>query len=109
MIGHRRYLGVPIVVAIPVRDEAERIGPCILALARQTRKPDAVVLLLNNCSDGTETIARELAPSLPYELHIICHTFPPAIANAGQARRLAMQHAADLAGREGVLLTTDAD
>jgi glycosyltransferase involved in cell wall biosynthesis len=98
-----------VVVAIPAKDEAERIGPCVLALARQTRKPDAVVLLLNNCRDGTEAIARELSSRLPYKLHIICHTFPPAATNAGQARRLAMQHAAELAGRDGVLLTTDAD
>jgi hypothetical protein len=110
MADHRRYpRDVPVVVAIPVKDEAERIGSCILALARQTRKPDTVVLLLNNCEDGTEAIVRDLSSRLPYELHIICHTFPPAIANAGQARRLAMQHAADLAGCDGVLLTTDAD
>jgi hypothetical protein len=98
-----------IVVAIPVRDEAERIGACVLALARQTVQPDAVVLLLNNCTDRTELVARGLSVGLPYELRIIGHEFPPAAAHAGPARRLAMQHAADLAGSDGILITTDAD
>jgi len=97
------------VVAIPARDEADRISLCIQALARQTRSPDAVLLLLNNCSDLTETIARNLSATLPFALHIVCHAFPPVEANAGGARRLAMQLAADLAGPDGVLLTTDAD
>ena len=99
----------PIVVAIPAKNEAERIGCCLLALALQTVKPDSVVLLPNNCSDGTAAIANGLALQLPFRLHIRCHTFPPPIANAGNARRLAMLHAAELAGPDGVLLTTDAD
>jgi len=97
------------VVAIPARDEADRISACIMALARQNRAPEAVVLLLNNCSDLTETIARNLAATLPFKLHVACHTFPPPDAHAGHARRLAMQLAGDVAGPDGVLLTTDAD
>jgi hypothetical protein len=97
------------VVAIPARDEADRIGRCLQALALQSRHPDAVLLLLNNCNDLTETIARNLSAALPFTLHIVCHTFPPAEANAGNARRLAMRLAAERAGPDGVLLTTDAD
>jgi hypothetical protein len=96
-------------VAIPVRDESERIGPCLTGLHQQSQRPDTVLLLLNNCSDATETIARDLAPSLGYRLEIINRVLPPAQANAGHARRLAMQLAATLAGPDGVLLTTDAD
>lgn len=102
-------LAIVPVVAIPARNEAARITNCLLALARQTRRPDGVVLLLNNCTDATEAIARRLASHLPYRLHVVCHTFPPALANAGNARRLAMRYAADLAAGDGVLLTTDAD
>ena len=110
LISHRRLARHPTaVVSIPVRDEADLVGACILAFARQTRRPDAVLLLLNNCSDQTETIARNLSGTLPFALHIVSHTFPPADANAGNARRLAMQLAAELAGTDGVLLTTDAD
>ncbi|MGD0106200.1 MAG: glycosyltransferase [Rhodopila sp.] len=97
------------VVAIPARDEAERIGPCLVALNEQIQRPDTVVLLLNNCSDCTETIARALAPGLQFRLDLISRDLPPVLANAGHARRLAMAMAAESAGPDGVLLTTDAD
>ncbi len=71
--------------------------------------PDAVLLLLNNCSDLTEAIARDISACLPFNLHIINHEFAPTAAHAGNARRLAMRLAADLGGPGGVLLTTDAD
>jgi glycosyltransferase involved in cell wall biosynthesis len=54
-----------VVVAIPAKDEAERIGPCLLAPARQTTQPDAVLLLLNNCTDRTEAMARAVVSGLP--------------------------------------------
>jgi glycosyltransferase involved in cell wall biosynthesis len=98
-----------IVVAIPVKNEADRIASCLRSLARQTVMPCAVLLLLNNCTDETDAAARALAMSLPYKLHIKCHTFPSPVANAGHARRMVMQHAAELAGFGGILLTTDAD
>jgi hypothetical protein len=97
------------VVAIPVRDEADRIGACLTALNAQIQPPDAVVLLLNNCRDETEAIARSMAPRMRFRLDIARRTLAPAQANAGHARRLAMQRAAGLAGEHGVLLATDAD
>jgi GT2 family glycosyltransferase len=97
------------IVAIPARDEADRIGPCLIALNQQTRPLDAVVLLLNNCTDATETTARTIAPTLHYRLDIVSANLPPSQANAGHARRQAMQLAADRAGPNSVLLTTDAD
>src|SRR3954468_12343364 len=97
------------VVAIPVRNEAEWIGRCLRSLACQTRPPHAVMLLLNNCTDGTASIARSCAQHMPYRLHIQSHNFAAPLAGAGHARRLAMQAAAAVAGPHGVLLTTDAD
>ena len=97
------------VVAIPVRDEADRIGPCLTALNEQIRLPGAVVLLLNNCTDATETIARAMAPRLRFPLTIVTRDLPPAEANAGHARRLAMTIAAEHCSPGGALLTTDAD
>src|SRR5271166_537606 len=44
-------------VAIPAKEEAGRIGACLLALASQTWKPDAALLLANGCSDWTVHIA----------------------------------------------------
>jgi hypothetical protein len=97
------------VVAIPARDEADRIGPCLFALNQQIQRPDAVVLMLNNCSDATGTIARDMAPRLSFRLEVVTRVLPPAQANAGHARRMAMEIAAAEAGQTGVLLTTDAD
>ena len=98
-----------IVVAIPAKDEAERIGACLLGLARQTCRPHAVVVLANNCSDGTPAIASGMAPALPYRLDVECHDFPIQHANAGQARRLAMALSEQRVRPDGILLTTDAD
>ncbi len=101
----------PIVVAIPARDEAQRIGRCLHALARQTVPADHVVLLLNNCTDNTAAAARVQAQldrvPLPWLCVVEC-SLPASRASAGTARALAMDHAARLAGN-GILLTTDAD
>ena len=98
-----------IVVAIPAKDEAERIRACLLALARQSCRPHAVLVLANNCSDGTPAIASGMAPALPYRLHMECHDFPMRHAHAGQARRMAMALSEQRVRADGVLLTTDAD
>ena len=108
-LSRRTYRERPrIAVAIPVRDEAERIAACLTALNGQDRLPDMVLLLLNNCTDATEAIARVLAPSLRFELELVCRELPPAQANAGSARRIAMALAARAVGPDGILLTTDA-
>ena len=99
----------PVVVAIPARNEEERIGPCLEALARQ---PDSrfiqVVVLLNNCTDDTVPLVRGLGEHLPMIIHPIVVDLPPSRAGAGRARRMAMDQAARLAP-DGVLFTTDAD
>ncbi len=101
------------VVAVPVKDEAERIIQCLSALAGQTGvAPEdmAVVLLLNNCTDGTLDQVRSVADQLPMTVETHSVELPPGYANAGWARKLAMDAAADLArAHDGVLLTTDAD
>lgn len=102
------------VVAIPVRDEAERMADCLMALDRQ-RGVEAtgfgVVLLLNNCTDGTEQIVSTLKPQLRFPLRLIERDF--AGANAGWARREAMEAAAtwldETDAAPGIILTTDAD
>jgi glycosyltransferase involved in cell wall biosynthesis len=99
-----------IVVAIPAKNEACRIGDCLDALARQQSTfVFQVLLLLNNCTDETAAVARDRAFRLRLRVHIREVTLPPCQANAGQARALAMSYAAALAGPHGILLTTDAD
>jgi hypothetical protein len=96
-----------IAIAIPIRDEARRIGSCLAALSRQSVTADHVVLLLNNCTDGSAEVVRAIHPA-PYRLHIIeCNLEGPS-ASAGVARGMAMKYAASLIP-EGVILTTDAD
>lgn len=99
------------VVAIPVKDEVERIGLCLGSLAEQTIDPAelAVVLLLNNCRDGTLERVRGLAPELPYRLELRIVDLREPYANAGWARRLAMEAAAEIVSPDGIILTTDAD
>ena len=101
-----------VVVAIPVKDEVERIGLCLESLMLQVDvafEEVAVVLLLNNCTDGTAEQVREFAPQLPFriELHVV--TLPTSHANAGWARKLAMDAAERLVASDGLILTTDAD
>ncbi len=110
------------IVAIPVKDEAERIGACLEALASQRHSRGCplaaasfgVVLVLNNCTDATLDVVRRSRDRLPYPLTIIERELPKTMAHAGWARKLAMDAAADLlaeqdAGLPSLILTTDAD
>ena len=95
------------VVAIPVRDEAKRIGNCLAALSRQSVPAGHVVLLLNNCTDGTADVVESL-PKAAHQLHMIERQLEGSSACAGVARGLAMDYAASLV-KHGIILTTDAD
>ena len=103
------FRDVPAVVAIPVRDEAERIVDCLLALARQDGRAPGVVLLVNNTTDATMATVADLCLSLALPVHAVEHVFPPEAAHAGSARRMAMEIADALAPGGPPLLTTDAD
>ncbi|WP_427921386.1 glycosyltransferase family 2 protein [Streptomyces sp. cg40] len=46
-----------LVVLIPAHNEAERIGAAIEGLWRQTRKPDLIVVVTDNCTDDTAEVA----------------------------------------------------
>lgn len=45
-------------VIIPVYNEEDHLGPCLEALAKQTVKPLEVIVVDNNCTDGTVAIAK---------------------------------------------------
>jgi glycosyltransferase involved in cell wall biosynthesis len=109
------------VIAIPARNEAERLPDCLRALAAQRGVGGApldlagvaVLVLVNNSGDGTAAAARALAPALPYRLVVEEVALPPGLAHAGGARRMAMDRGAALLGRDprpgAILLSTDAD
>jgi Glycosyl transferase family 2 len=109
------------VIAIPVRDEEERLPACLRALARQSDRSGRsisptqvrVVLFANDCTDRSASLARQLGAGLSLDLRVVEARLPPAIAHAGSARRAAMDLAEAwlVEGREsdGVILVTDAD
>jgi GT2 family glycosyltransferase len=99
-----------LIVCIPARNEAEHLPLLLDALARQTEQGAAIVLALNNTSDRSWDVidtARRRYPALKLIVDEI--SFPEAEAHAGSARRRAMEFAAELAGKDGLIVTTDAD
>lgn len=106
------------VVCIPARNEAERLPRLLRSLAAQEglteTGPLRVVVLANNCDDGTPGIVRALAGALPtLALRAIEAAIPAPEAHVGTARRMALEVGADWLAADGhadgVLLTTDAD
>lgn len=103
------------VVAVPARNEVERLPGLLAALSAQHRRfgaaPLQVVIVLNNCSDGSAKLLKSLTPlHACLRLDIIDVQLEPSVAHVGTARRLAMDRAlegstpADIA-----VITTDAD
>jgi hypothetical protein len=109
------------VVAIPVRDEEQRLPACLHALARQRDRSARsisptqvrVVLFANNCTDRSASLARNLGGGLSLDVRVVEARLPPAIAHAGSARRAAMDLAeawlVEAGESDGVILATDAD
>ncbi|MFN8540418.1 MAG: glycosyltransferase family A protein [Thermomicrobiales bacterium] len=109
-------------VIIPARDEADRIGTTLRALAEQRdldgrpldRWRYEVIVLANNCDDGTAGVVRRFAQAerMP-TLHVSELLLPPDLANVGTARRLLMDEACQrLLGNHrprGVIASLDAD
>lgn len=48
-----------LLVMIPAHDEQDSIGVTITALKRQTRQPERIVVVADNCSDNTVSVARQ--------------------------------------------------
>lgn len=99
---------VSTVVVIPARNEERRIARCLAALAIQRIDNFAIVLVANNCTDRTVSIALEVAGALELKLGILQCTLPDG-AGAGTARRLGFNHAMKMWPQAQDILTTDAD
>ena len=58
-------MGVVSVVVVPARNEQDKIGACLSALAQQTISPEAfeTILVADACEDRTEAVARATAPA----------------------------------------------
>ncbi|MBS9722024.1 glycosyltransferase [Tianweitania sp. BSSL-BM11] len=104
------------VVAVPAKNEEERLPLLLAALAGQswclrTEQPLRVVAVLNNCTDRTRDAALVFARTAPNLLiELIDVALPPDTAHVGTARQMAMDRALELcSGHNGVILSTDAD
>jgi cellulose synthase/poly-beta-1,6-N-acetylglucosamine synthase-like glycosyltransferase len=119
--GHVSPLRPGFVVAIPVKDEEERLPACLRALAYQIDRSGQsippehvrVALFANNCTDWSASLARELGTSWRLDIRVVEASLPPGAAHAGNARRAAMDIAEawlmERGEKDGVILTTDAD
>jgi len=101
-------------VVVPARDEAERIGACLRALARQRGLAPAcfeVIVVLDGCRDATASV---VALAQAREPHLRVHAVTlPTPQGVGRARRLGMdlacQRLLSLDREDGLIASTDAD
>ncbi len=108
-------------VVIPARDEEALLPRALRALAGQRTEagrpldPECyeVIVVANNCTDGTAEAARAVGRALGLRLWVAEATFPPERATVGAARRLGMNTAAArlaaVGWLGGTVLSTDAD
>jgi glycosyltransferase involved in cell wall biosynthesis len=102
------------VVVVPARDEADRIGRCLLALAGQRGVlPDSfeAIVILDGCRDGTREVIRRFGEQMP---SVRVHAVELATARGvGRARRLGMdlacQRLLSVGRNDGLIASTDAD
>ncbi|MDO4263927.1 MAG: glycosyltransferase [Deinococcus sp.] len=103
------------VVALPARNEEPDIRAALRALAGQRDglgRPLAVqaVLLVNNTTDQTAALARHEAEQWPQlQLAVRDERWSAAQGGVVEARRRALNWAAQVAGEGGVIVSTDAD
>ena len=101
-----------VMVAIPAKDEAVRIGPTMAAVKRSADHVPSglgVVVFANNCVDGTDAAVVRKASELNLPILLLQGELHEIHRHAGWARRIAMDLADRLCGPDGVILTTDAD
>ena len=121
-------IGVPplpqceVSVIVPAKDEAETITATLTALANQTDLNGQplnpltyeIILLANNCSDQSGTIARQFAKQHPdLVLHVAEITLPRDRAYIGHVRKMLMDEAylrlMSLGRSRGIIASTDGD
>ncbi len=105
-----------LVIAIPARNEADRIGACLAAIAAQpgvAQHVAGIVVYANNCTDATVAQARAAGQHHMLPVEICDIKLPAEQAHIGWARHGAMSAAAALldraAVRGGAIVATDAD
>lgn len=100
------------VVAIPARNEAERILPCLEACRDALAAASVagrLLVLVNNSTDETARLVLHWAEEHAAPLDLAEIWLPAQSARAGAARRLAFALGRRVLPADGVLMTTDAD
>ena len=92
---------VRVTVLVPAHNEEQALPVTLAALARQTRHPDRVVVVADNCTDGTVEVARDLG-------HEVFETVDNEHKKGG-ALNQALSTLLPLAGPRDVILVMDAD
>lgn len=99
---------VHVVVVVPAHNEREHLPRCLRALATAglcLPMPVTVVVVLDSCDDGSETLAGEFGPDV--------HFISVDAGNVGAARAAGFEYAHSLCGDELIdstwYATTDAD
>ena len=109
-------------VIIPARNEASNLERSLHALRNQQQAEGLafptgvyeVLLLLNNCTDESEVVARSYQQRYPnFPLRIASIQLPAKMANVGTVRRLLMNEAyqrlIEVNKPNGIIASTDAD
>lgn len=107
-----KLLPLHVAVAIPARNEEQLITQCLSAIDRAATGLDpvkvSVVVMVNNSTDRTTELAQSfLAKNC--SIYVEEKTLCADQAHAGGARRWAMDRAAQIAGKSGLIMTSDAD
>ncbi len=109
------------VIVIPARDEEHSLAATLDSIAAQRDLDGALfppeqwelLLLLNNCTDGTAEVARRWQQAHPGVIfHLVERELAPEEAHIGTARRLLMDTAWQRLSRhagQAVILSTDSD
>jgi len=95
-------------IAIPARNDADRIADCLAALACQrdvAMADGAIVVLACNTTDDTPRIARESRQQCA--LRVVQRNTASERCSSGEAQRLALAEARLHVRDNGILLTTD--
>ncbi len=124
IFGHCKapQISLKVCVVVPAKDEAENIFYTLDALRNQLHTDGSrldnslfeVLLLANNCIDGTLDVALRYAAEFPdFNLHVTSAIIPRKKANIGYVRRILMDEACrrlSLNGStEGIIASTDGD
>lgn len=109
-------------VIVPARNEAHHLLDTLDALRNQHGADGSplpasqyeVLILLNNCTDASEQLARQYQQRYPaFPLHVEAIQLPASMANVGTARRLLMNEACrrlqQVNPMHGIIASTDGD